>query len=138
MKQRMIVGSIVTVIAALTLGSAEIAAQFGGPPPSGAAAMKEAAYRLTPKRPNGVPDLTGSWVQARSHGADTAALATANGSYKDVLQGRTGSPVDFERDAGVSQRVVPPEARPWYKTQYWERVQFNDVHGHSPKAPDPE
>ncbi len=138
MKQRMVIGSIGAVIAALTLGSAEIAAQFGGPPPAGAAAMKEAASRPTPKRPNGVPDFTGIWVQTRSRADNIAALDKTTGDYKNVLQGRTGNPVDFERDSGVSQRVIPREARPWYKPQYWERVQFNDVHGHSPKAPDPE
>jgi hypothetical protein len=139
MKQRIVIGSIGAVIAALTLASADIAAQFGGPPAPGAAAMKEAASRPTPKRPNGVPDFTGIWVQTRSRADNVpAALDTTTGSYKNVLQGRTGNPVDFERDSGVSQRVVPREARPWYKPQYWERVQFNDVHGHSPKAPDPE
>jgi hypothetical protein len=139
MKQRIVIGSIGAAIAALTLGSAEIAAQFGGPPPPGATAMKEAASRPTPKRPNGVPDFTGIWVQTRSRDDNVpAALDTTTGSYKNVLQGRTGNPVDFERDSGVSQRVVPREARPWYKPQYWERVQFNDVHGHSAKAPDPE
>ena len=139
MKQRIVIGSIGALIAALTLGSARaIAAQFGGPPPTGAAAMKEAASRPTPKRPNGVPDFTGIWVQTRSRADNIAALDKATGNYKNVLQGRTGNPVDFERDSGVSQRVIPREARPWYKPQYWERVQFNDVHGHSPKAPDPD
>jgi hypothetical protein len=137
MKQR-IVGGIGAILVALTLASGHVAAQFGGPPPPGAAAMKEAASRPTPKRPNGVPDFTGIWAQTRSRADNIAALDTATGSYKNVLQGRTGNPVDFERDSGVSQRVIPRAARPWYKPQYWERVQFNDVHGHSPKAPDPE
>jgi hypothetical protein len=55
-----------------------------------------------------------------------------------TLPSRTNNPVDFERDAGVVLRVFPRERRPWYSPRYWERVQFNDIHGHSLKAPDPE
>src|SRR5687767_6568940 len=117
MKQRVVIGSIGTIIAALTLASADIAAQFGGPPPT--AAIKEAASRPTPKRPNGVPDFTGIWVQTRSRADNIAALDKTTGDYKNVLQGRTGNPVDFERDSGVRERVFPRAARPWYKPQYW-------------------
>jgi hypothetical protein len=139
MKQRIAIGSIGAIVAVLTVASGEIAAQgFGGPPPPSAAAMKEAASRPTPKRPNGVPDFTGIWIQTRSRAENIPALDTATGSYTNVLRGRTGNPVDFERDSGVRERVIPREERPWYKPQYWERVQFNDIHGHSQKAPDPD
>jgi hypothetical protein len=139
MKQRIAIGSIGAIVAVLTLASGEIAAQgFGGPPPPSAAAMKEAASRPTPKRPNGVPDFTGIWIQTRSRAENIPALDTVTGSYTNVLRGRTGNPVDFERDSGVRERVIPREERPWYKPQYWERVQFNDIHGHSQKAPDPD
>ena len=55
-----------------------------------------------------------------------------------TLPSRTSNPVDFERDAGCALRVFPRERRPWYSPRHWERVQFNDVHGHSVLAPDPE
>lgn len=138
MKQRFVIGSIGAVIAAMSLTSADTAAQFGQGQPS-AAALKEAASAPTPKRPNGVPDFSGIWVATRRRGENVpAAFDPKTGSFSNVLRGRTGNPVDFERDSGVRQRVVPREARPWYKPQYWERVQFNDVHGHSLQAPDPE
>ena len=138
MTKRFIVGSIGAVMAAMSLTSADIAAQFGQVQPS-AAALKEAASAPTPKRANGVPDFSGVWVATRRRGDNVpAAFNRETGDYRNVLPGRTGNPVDFERDSGVRQRVVPREARPWYKPQYWERVQFNDIHGHSLLAPDPE
>jgi len=140
MKQRFAIGSFGAVIAAISLVSAGIAAQGreggGG---QGQAAAAAAAAVPTPKRPNGVPDFSGIWVQTRPRGgAVPAALDRASGNYTNVLRSRTGSPVDFERDSGVRQRAVPRDAKPWYKPQYWERVQFNDIHGHSLLAPDPE
>ena len=50
---------------------------------------------------------------------------------------RTGNPVDFERDPGIRMRMFARESKPWYKPEYWDRVMFNDVHGHSALAPDP-
>jgi hypothetical protein len=78
-------------------------------------------------------------VATRPRGeAVPAAFNKDSGDFTNILRSRTGSPVDFERDSGVRQRVAPREGRPWYKPQHWARVQFNDVHGHSLKAPDPE
>ena len=34
-------------------------------------------------------------------------------------------------------RMFARENKPWYKPEYWDRVMFNDVHGHSQLAPDP-
>jgi hypothetical protein len=139
MKRRVVIGSIGALIAAISLASGDLAAQgFGGGQPS-AAALKEAASKPTPKRPSGVPDFTGIWVATRSRSENVpAAFDKESGNYTNILRSRTGSPVDFERDSGVRQRVAPREARPWYKPQYWARVQFNDIHGHSLKAPDPD
>ena len=47
------------------------------------------------------------------------------------------APVDFERDPGIRMRMFARENKPYYKPEYWERVQFNDVNGHSLLAPDP-
>ncbi|MGH6690712.1 MAG: hypothetical protein ACREF4_08545, partial [Gammaproteobacteria bacterium] len=115
----------------------DVAAQGGGGQPS-AAAVKQAQSAPTPKRPNGVPDFSGLWVATRPRGeAVPVALNKESGDFTNILRSRTGSPVDFERDSGVRQRVAPREGRPWYKPQHWARVQFNDIHGHSMKAPDP-
>ena len=139
MKQRCVSGQIGALLAAIAVASAGAAAQGGGQgqAPS-AAALKQAASAPTPKRASGVPDFSGIWVQTRARGANVpAAFDPASGSYTNVLRSRTGNPVDFERDSGVRQRVVPRESRPWYRPQHWARVQFNDIHGHSLKAPDP-
>jgi hypothetical protein len=132
MKQRFILSSIGAVIAALSLASVDAAAQA-------AAGRQNDPAVPTPRRANGVPDFSGIWVATRPRSENVpAALDKTTGTYTNILRGRTGSPVDFERDSGVRQRVVPREARPWYKPQYWERVQFNDTHGHSLLAPDPD
>jgi len=140
MKRRFIIGSLGALTVAISLASADIAAQGrGGGGGGGQAAAAAAAALPTPKRPNGVLDFSGIWVQTRPRAeAVPAALDKESGNYTNILRSRTGSPVDFERDSGVRQRVVPREAKPWYKPQYWERVQFNDVHGHSLDAPDPD
>ena len=132
MKQRIVIGSIGAVIAALTLGSAGIAAQFGGPPPTGAAAMKEAASRPTPKRPNGVPDFTGIWVQTRSRADNVRRRSTRRpAATRTFCRAGQATPSTSSATRASASESIPREARPWYKPQYWERVQFNDVHGHS-------
>src|SRR5919108_3072431 len=113
--QRLVIGSLGAVAAAVVLASADVAAQGGGGQPN-AAAIKQAMAAPTPKRPNGVPDFSGVWVATRARGeAVPAALDKDSGNYTNVLRSRTGSPVDFERDSGVRQRVAPRENRPWYK-----------------------
>jgi hypothetical protein len=134
MKQRRVIGGIGAAVAAIWLVSADVGAQA-----QAAAGRQDEASAQTPRRPNGVPDFTGIWVPTRRRGDNVpAAFDRATGSFTNVLKGRTGSPVDFERDSGVRQRVHPREGRPWYKPQYWDRVQFNDTHGHTRLAPDPE
>jgi hypothetical protein len=138
MQQRFVIGSLGAFVAALACAATDVAAQGGGGQPN-AAAVKQAMTAPTPKRPSGVPDFSGVWVATRPRGeAVPAALNKDSGDFTNVLRSRTGSPVDFERDSGVRQRVAPRESRPWYRPQHWERVRFNDVHGHSAKAPDPE
>jgi hypothetical protein len=134
MKQRFVIGSIGAVILAISLGSADAAAQGQAAPRQG-----EASQVATPHRPNGHPDFSGIWVQTRPRGEIApAGLDAGTGSFNQVLRNRTNSPVDFERDSGIRQRAVPRDAKPWYKPEHWERVQFNDTHGHSLQAPDPE
>jgi hypothetical protein len=150
MKQRFIIGSLGAVIAAISLASTDTLAQAGAPAaalrggveagaPAAAARQGEGAQVATPRRPNGHPDFTGIWVQTRRRGdVAPAGLDAGTGSFNQVLRNRTNNPVDFERDSGVRQRAVPRDSKPWYKPEYWDRVQFNDTHGHSLQAPDPE
>lgn len=133
MKQRVVIGTFGAVMAAIWLAGADIAAQAQGP----AGRQGAASSVATPRRPNGVVDFSGIWVQTQRRGANAPANLEAGGNYSNTLRSRTGNPVDFERDAGIRQRLFPREARPWYKPQHWERVQFNDIHGHSLLAPDP-
>jgi hypothetical protein len=131
MKPRIVIGSLGAALAVIVLAATNLGAQGQAP---------------TPKRPNGVPDFSGIWVATGqpafgSVGGGPAVQAGLNrdtGNYNTVLRNRTTNPVDFERDAGVRQRLFPREARPWYKPEHWERVRFNDLHGHSLEAPDPE
>ncbi|MBF8299677.1 MAG: hypothetical protein HW394_47 [Acidobacteria bacterium] len=136
MKQRFVIGSVCTVIAAVSLTSADTAAQFGQGQPS-AAALKEAASAPTPRDANGHPVLGGIWAATRSRSESVPANLDKAGNFSATLRGRKGSTVNFERDSGVGQRVVPRDTKPWYRPEHWARVQFNDVHGHNKLAPDP-
>jgi hypothetical protein len=133
---RFLIGGIGAFLVAACVGSTDAAAQFGGGGGMTPAAIKEAESKATPKRANGAPDFSGIWVPAPRRGTTTGLFSADTGRL--TLRGRTTSPVDFERDSGVRQRVVPREERPWYKPQYWEQVRFNDVNGHSLLAPDPD
>ena len=132
MKQRFVIGSLGAAITAIWLASAHVTAQGApGRPDQGSSVA-------TPKRADGHPDFNGIWVPTRRRGeALPPGFDPNSGNFDNVLRSRTTNPVDFERDAGIRMRVFPREARPWYKPQYWERVQFNDIHGHSLQAPDP-
>lgn len=133
MTGRIVLGGVGAAIAAACLASADVAAQAARAPQGNPSAV------ATPKRANGHPDFTGIWTPTqRRDEAVPAAFDAATGNYSAVLANRTNNPVDFERDAGVRMRVFPREERPWYKPQYWDRVQFNDVNGHSKAAPDPD
>jgi hypothetical protein len=128
MNQRFIVGIVCALTATVWLVTAPLAAQGRGGPIDPAAALVE-----TPRDADGHPVLTGVWANTSGAGAST----DADGSYARTLRGRKGSPVNFERDSGIGQRVRPRDDRPWYRPEAWDRVQFNDVHGHNRLAPDP-
>ena len=96
------------------------------------AAIKEAQSKPTPKRASGVPDFTGLWVGTRPRDQSSGGARPGQRQLPDVLRSRTGTAVDFERDAGVRQRVF--RARRALVTSQWQQVQVNDVHGHSLQA----
>ena len=133
MKQRFVIGSVCAVIAAVWLASPTIAAQGRG-----RGAQPGAASVPTPRDAKGHPVLGGIWVATRSRAESVPAnFDRASGNFSATLRGRKGSTVNFERDSGVGQRVVPRDTKPWYRPEHWARVQFNDVHGHNKLAPDP-
>ena len=130
MKYRFVIGFGCIAMAVAWLGSTPVATQFGQGQIDPAARLVE-----TPRDGNGHPVLGGIWVPTMRRDADTG-LAD-DGSITRVFQGRKNSPVNFERDSGVRQRVYVKDAKPFYKPQFWEMVKFNDVHGHNRLAPDP-
>ena len=132
MKQRFVTGGIVALITAVCFASPDVAAQ------AQPASAQEGATAQTPRRPNGVPDFSGIWVPTPRRGQLPEAFDPQTGNFRTTADNtRTGNPVDFERDPGIRMRMFARESKPWYKPEYWERVMFNDVHGHSALAPDP-
>ncbi len=113
MKQRFTIGSVGAVIVAIWLASAHVATQ-------GAQGRQgEGSPVVTPQGPSGHPDFSGVWVPTRNRGeAPPAGFDPSTGNFNPVLRSRTNNPVDFERDAGIRQRIFPREGRPWYKPQY--------------------
>src|SRR5687767_11572176 len=77
----------------VALASAPLAAQTGG-----------AVQAL---RRNGVPDFSGIWVATPKRGTAPGAFDPATGNFRTVANGRNGNrnSVDFERDAGMRQRM---------------------------------
>jgi hypothetical protein len=132
-KQRLLIGGIGAILAALWVASADVAAQA-----QAAAGRQGESNVQTPRRANGVPDFSGIWVPTQRRGEVPDAFDPKTGNYRTNSDNtRTGNPVDFERDPGIRMRMFARENKPWYKPEYWERVMFNDVHGHSQLAPDP-
>jgi hypothetical protein len=128
-KTRFLVGGLAGAAVVLALGffSSPTAAQQPKADGKGAVA--------TPRTAKGVPDFSGIWVATQARGETPDAFDARTGNYSTPPPGRTGSPVDVERDPGLRTRLISD--RPVYKPQYWERVQFSDVHGHHKESPDP-
>jgi hypothetical protein len=51
------------------------------------------------------------------------------GNYHNLRNDRKGSPVNQERDSGLSQRFI--ENLPQYKPEYWDKVDYLDVNGNA-------
>ncbi len=128
--KRFIIGSMCAVVGAAWLASAPVSAQGGAEEPTAVE---------TPRDADGHPVLGGIWANTLNR------RDAVPENYASRLRGRLGGEystqfdrtVNFERDSGIRQRVLPYEEKPWYSPQYWERVKFNDVHGHNILAPDP-
>jgi hypothetical protein len=127
-----IVASVCVAVMTGWFAAASVVAQGG----RGGQVDPAAAAVETPRDGNGHPVLDGIWAATQRRG-DPAARNDADGSNGRLFIARKGTFVNFERDSGVGQRVYVKDAKPYYKPQFWERVKFNDVHGHNKLAPDP-
>ena len=106
----------------------------GGDPPKktdgGGAGEAEAV--VTPRTPDGRPDLSGVWGR---EGGGEQAKPDANGNLTVLTKQRPCAPtqpncayaVNFERDNGVRSRMDPNV--PVYKPEFWARVQELDENG---------
>ncbi len=106
------------------MSTSQVAAQRGG----GAAPADAALAAMpTPKLADGHPDLSGRWGGGGGGGGNAVQRFDAKGNYHNLRNDRKGSPVNQERDSGLSQRFI--ENLPQYKPEYWEKVDYLDVNG---------
>lgn len=84
----------------------------------------------TPRLPDGTTDLSGRWGGGANFGGGEALKRfDEQGNYHNLRNDRNASPVNQERDAGMSQRFFSNV--PLYKPEFWERVDFLDVNGNA-------
>lgn len=93
----------------------------------------------TPRAANGKPDLSGVWTNTGGRGIvpDDEGNITVLNSGRPCHPGQECKPaVNFERDPGMTSRILPNYNVPIYRPQYWERAQFLDVNGnmHDPAS----
>jgi hypothetical protein len=119
------------VIAAGVAAAAWMAPSLGAQGRGGGAGQPTAAQLAampTPKLADGHPDLNGRWGGGGGGGGNAATTRfDAQGNYHNVRNDRKASPVNQERDAGLSQRFY--DNLPQYKPEFWDRVDHLDVNG---------
>ena len=116
----------VLVVAAVSVATVPVAVQEG----EGGAGRPTAAElnAPTPRLSDGKPDLSGRWGGGANFGGGAALKRfDENGNYHNLRNDRKASPVNQERDAGMSQRFFANV--PLYKPEFWERVDHLDVNG---------
>ena len=77
MKQRLVIGGIGAILAALWVASADVAAQA-----QAAAGRQGESNAQTPRRANGVPDFSGLWVPTQRRGELPDAFDPKTGNYR--------------------------------------------------------
>jgi hypothetical protein len=131
------------VASALALSIPVTAAQRGG-----GAAPAAAAQVPTPHTADGKPDLNGRWGGGGGGGGGStevqgldkdgkrvtyANLEEAKGKAVKIFarnyNARHANPTYSERDQGMTDRYRDNTNPPIYKPEYWERVQYLDLHG---------
>jgi hypothetical protein len=80
MKQRLVIGSVGAICAALWIASADVAAQ------AEAGAGRQGASNVQTPRRNGVPDFNGIWVATQRRGELPDAFDPKTGNYRNVRQ----------------------------------------------------
>ena len=108
------------------MSTSNAAAQRGG---GAAPSLATLAAMPTPKLADGHPDLSGRWGGGGGGGGNAVQRFDAKGNYHNLRNDRKGSPVNQERDSGLSQRFL--ENLPQYKPEYWEKVDYLDVNGNT-------
>lgn len=84
----------------------------------------------TPRLSDGKPDLSGRWGGGANYGGGVAQQRfDENGNFHNLRNDRKSSPVNQERDAGMSQRFFSNV--PMYKPEHWDRVDYLDVNGNA-------
>jgi hypothetical protein len=82
----------------------------------------------TPRTADGKPDLTGRWGGGGGGGGGVPTSGfDADGNYETVTIRRGNSPVNSERDPGMTFRYI--SNLPLYKPEHWDRVDYLDNYG---------
>ena len=110
-------------------------------------ASQAAANAQTPRTPDGHPDLNGRWgggggaigtgtVQGLDKNGNRVtytsleeAKANATKIFARNYTARHGNPTWAERDQGMDDRYRDNLNPPFYKPEFWDRVQYLDMHG---------
>ncbi len=131
------------VASALALSVPVTAAQRGG-----GAAPAASAQVATPHTADGKPDLNGRWGGGGGGGGGSTevqgldkdgkrvtyatleeAKAKATKIFARNYNARHANPTYSERDQGMTDRFRDNMNPPIYKPEYWDRVQYLDMHG---------
>lgn len=138
-RQAFLSGALAAAAAAALMATVPVQAQQGQQRPAAAAAVP------TPRTADGHPDLSGRWggggggattvegLDKNGNRVTYASLEEAKANAVKIFarnyRARHGNPTYAERDQGMIDRYRDNMNPPVYKPQFWERVQYLDLHG---------